>query len=293
MGVVSAVAQLSHETVTALLERIGLAEAPAADADGLRDVHRAFVSRVPYESLAVQLGECEPLSVDPLVARVLDEGRGGYCFEINTVLTALLEALGFGVEHRAAIVGARGARAGGEPTNHLTLVVDAGGERFLADAGWGEGPLDPLPLREGPYTAGSFTWSLEREPDGAWWIGHHDWGSSPGFSFLDAPAALEDLALHHARLSTAPESPFVRTLVVQRPLEDRIVTLRARTLFADGPGLRERRVLDDAAEFAATLHDEFGIDAAALGDDRLRRLWARACAQHEAFVRAAKLQLSP
>jgi N-hydroxyarylamine O-acetyltransferase len=289
---VSAVAQLSDETVTALLAHIGPAEAPAADVRGLRAVHRAFVARVPYDGLAVQLGESGPLSVEPLVARVLHGGRGGYCFEINTVLMALLEALGFTVERRQAIVGERGARAAGERTNHLALVVDVGGERFLADAGWGEGPLDPLPLREGPFSAGSFTYSLEREPDGGWWIAGHEWGSAPGFWCSDAPAELEDFAEHHRRLSTTPESPFVRTLVVQRPQDDRIVTLRARTLFVDGPGLRERRVLDDAAELAATLHAEFGIDPATLGDDRLRRVWARACAQHEDFLRAAELQLS-
>ena len=40
-----------------LLDRIGLAAMPAPDVDGLRELHRAYVGSVPYEDLAVQLGE--------------------------------------------------------------------------------------------------------------------------------------------------------------------------------------------------------------------------------------------
>ena len=81
-----------------LLRRIGLTAVPSADAAGLRTVHRAFVSRVPYEDLAVQLGESGPLDPHALIQRVLGGGRGGYCFENNTVLHALLAALGFAVK---------------------------------------------------------------------------------------------------------------------------------------------------------------------------------------------------
>ena len=88
------------------------------------------------------------------------------------------------------------------------------------------------------------------------------------------------------RLSTSPESGFVQTLLVQQPHADRIVSLRARTRFVDGPGRREREVLAGADEFEAMLADEFGIDVGALGPDRLERLWARAVVQHEEHLAA-------
>jgi N-hydroxyarylamine O-acetyltransferase len=265
-----------------LLRRIGLTDKPASDASGLRVVHRAFVSHVPYEDFAVQLGESEPLDPLALVKRVLHGGRGGYCFEVNTVLHTLLEALGFTVERRQGIVGARDAHTAGAPTNHLALVVhtpDAGA--FIAEAGWGEGPLDPLPLIEGPVRAGVFNFRIERQSDG-WWVTQHEFGSSPGFWFADAVAVLADFQTHHERLSTAPDSSFVQTLIVQEPFDDHIVTLRARTVFSDGPGGRHRRVLENPRAFAAVLRDTFGIDPEALGPDRLDRLWAKATDQHEA-----------
>jgi N-hydroxyarylamine O-acetyltransferase len=102
---------LDDATRERLLRRIGLAAPPPADAAGLRVVHRAFVSRVPDEDLAIQLGEAEPPHPGQLVERVLHGGRGGCCFEANTVLQTLLEALGFAVERREGIVGTRGAFA--------------------------------------------------------------------------------------------------------------------------------------------------------------------------------------
>ncbi len=68
-----------------LLDRIGLDAAPAPDLEGLRRVHRAYVGTVPYEDLAVQLGECERLDPARLVERVAGDRRGGYCFELNAV----------------------------------------------------------------------------------------------------------------------------------------------------------------------------------------------------------------
>jgi N-hydroxyarylamine O-acetyltransferase len=268
-----------------LLRRIGLDAAPNADVEGLRTVHRAYVSHVPFEDLAVQLGESEPLDPDALVERILTGGRGGYCFEVNTVFALLLETLGFDVERRQAIVGPRGAHAAGEPTNHLALVVlTPDGETFIAEGGWGEGPVEPLPLTAGPVSVGAFTFEIEREDDG-WWVAQHEHGASPGFRFADAPATLADFEPRHKELSTSPDSRFVQTLLVQQPYDDRIVSLRARTLRVDGRGIRERVILADEEAFAAALSDGFGIDPAVLGPERISRLWALAEQQHEAHQR--------
>jgi hypothetical protein len=72
----------------------------------------------------------------------------------------------------------------------------------------------------------------------------------------------------------------VKTLVIQRPFDDHVRTLRARTLFHDGPTIREREVLGDASAFAQAIEINFGIDPAALGAERLGRLWRQAVDQH-------------
>jgi N-hydroxyarylamine O-acetyltransferase len=263
-----------------LLERIGLDAAPAPDLDGLRRVHRAYAGTVPYDDLAVQLGECENLDPARLVERIVGDRRGGYCFELNAVFALLLERLGFAVTRHEAVVGGEG------PTNHMTLVVDVEGERWLVDAGLGEGFLDPLPLRPGEHRgAAAFTWTLEHEAAGTWWCGQPAGSSFTGFRMQPEPVPLTAFDPHHARLSTSPDSTFVQTLCVQRPLDDRFLTLRARTLTQRGPAVDERRVLGDREEFATVLSAAFGVDLAALGSERLDRLWAAACHQHASFGR--------
>ena len=258
----------------ALLARIGLGRPPAADEEGLRLVHRAYLEHVPYEDIAVQLGETGALDEAVLASRVLADGRGGYCFELNTVLAALLRAVGFSVTHHQAVVGGEG------PTNHMVLLVDVDGETWIADAGLGEGFMEPLPLREGAFERGPFTYTLTREPEGTWWMGQHEWSSFSGFRMQPEISEVRAFEPHHRRLRLEPDSPFVRTLVVQSPRDDRIVSLRARTLSEIGPSVDTKRVVS-RDEFPAVLADVFGIGVSGA---RLERLWSLAVEQHEAFM---------
>jgi len=235
---------------------------------GLHEVHRAYAARVTFEDVAVQLGESAPLDEQALARRLLD-GRGGYCFELNTVLAYILRGLGHEVSYHEGVVGGNG------PTNHMSLVVDG---EWLADCGLGEGFMDPLPLREGRHAGrGALSWTLEREEGGTWWMGQHEWGSVSGFRMNASPSPHEAFAPHHRRLSTDPASSFVQIFLAQRPSDDRIATLRARTLSEKGPEVAWKRVLD-REEFAAELRGRFRL---VLDDARVERLWARACAQHE------------
>jgi N-hydroxyarylamine O-acetyltransferase len=262
----------------ALLNRIGLDRAPAADAGGLRALHRAYLARMPYEDLAVQLGETGPLEETALAERVLRDGRGGYCFELNTLLATLLRRAGFVVTHHQAVVGGEG------PTNHMALLVHLDGERWLADAGLGEGFVEPLPFREGRFELGPLAWTIAREPGGSWWIGQHEWGSFDGFRMTEEESPASAFEVHHRRLATDPSSSFVQKLVVQQPREDRIVTLRARTLSSVGPSIDDKRVVADRDELAAVLREVFQIT---LGGERLERVWMQVAAQHEAFLARA------
>ena len=114
-------------------------------------------------------------------------------------------------------------------------------------------------------------YTLTREPEGTWWMGQHEWSSFSGFRMQARTSSVADFEPHHRRLALEPESPFVRTLVVQSPRDDRIVTLRSRTLSEIGPWVDTKRVLS-RDEFAPVLRDVFGIT---LVGERLERLWSR------------------
>lgn len=269
----------------ALLNRIGLDAAPEPTLEGLQTIHRAYVTATPYEDLAVQLGAYRPLDVDELAQRIVVGRRGGYCFELNTVLAWILEQVGFDVRRHEGVVGLREILDPPVAVNHMALSVHLDdGSVHLADAGLGEGQIDATPLHPGTY-GGPLRMGVETEPGGGWFLTHHPWGSFEGVRIAAPVVELDAFQPHHRRLANDPESSFVNTLVVQRPYRDRIETLRSRTHTVYGPGIDERRVLTDADDLAATVAERFGIDPGILGTAAIGQLWARAEEQHERWLK--------
>ncbi|MHB8491767.1 MAG: arylamine N-acetyltransferase, partial [Solirubrobacteraceae bacterium] len=71
--------------IDAYLERIGLDRGAS-----LAEIHRAHVGSIPFENLDPHRGI--PVSLQPgdLQRKLVSEGRGGYCFEQNSLFTAVL-----------------------------------------------------------------------------------------------------------------------------------------------------------------------------------------------------------
>ncbi|CAM5532441.1 arylamine N-acetyltransferase [Streptomyces avidinii] len=278
---------------SAYLRRLGIGEPLGVpSAAGLFALQRAHLERVPYENLDIQLGR--PPGIDPeLSARRFAAGRGGYCFHLNGAFAALLEALGYDVTRHVGGVykeSDSGAAERGVSGDHLVLTVRVDGAEFYVDAGLGDGPHEPLPLREGAYGQGAFEYSLERpEPvageDRPAWIYRHPGSSAPIVSFRAEPAATADFEDEHLRLSTSEDSAFVRAFAVLRRDADGVDALRGRVLSRVDPvkGNTER-VLDGPEEFYATLEGLFGRELDDLTPADRAALWARVDRAHTVWL---------
>jgi N-hydroxyarylamine O-acetyltransferase len=128
--------------VVAYLSRIGLSSRPELDAVGLEELQRAHLTSVPFENLHVYSRRGVGTGVDWSIPKIVDRGRGGWCFELNGAFAALLEALGFEVQRRAAVVLLDGGS--GDPS-HLTLQVQLD-HPYLVDVGFGDSFIKPLRL---------------------------------------------------------------------------------------------------------------------------------------------------
>lgn len=269
--------------LAAALARIGHHGPVAPDLATLRAVQRAWLATVPYENLDIQLRRA--ISLDPavLVDKLITRRRGGYCYEMNGTFGLLLEAIGFSVTRVKAGV-EREIRGDSAWGNHLALLVDLDGERWLADVGLGDGPLEPLPLRPGSYSIGPLGYQVEQLEDQIWRVRDHPDCSVPSFDLDTTPREIAEFAGHNEWQSTSPDSGFVRSLALLRPYADHAVALRARILTRYGPavpGGKQRTTLSTVDEWAAALVDEFGVPVAELS---LGALWERASAQHEEWL---------
>ena len=74
---------------------------------------RAHLLAIPYENLDIHLGRRVTLDPDATFDKLVDDRRGGWCFEMNGLLGRVLETLGFEVRYLSGAVGraAHGWRA--------------------------------------------------------------------------------------------------------------------------------------------------------------------------------------
>lgn len=258
----------------AYLDRIGYKGPIRPDAGVLKAVHRAHAENIPYENLDVQLETPVTRAPEAAFDKIVTRRRGGWCYEMNGLLGWALEEIGFKVERLAGGVG-RDERGDDAVGNHLVLIVQLD-EPWLADAGFGDGLIEAIPLRMGEFTNGPFHCRLE-DIGGGWVRYHNDpRGGGPTFDFnrnVTEEALLERLC---GLLQTDEESPFVLNAVVQRWLPGQHISMRGRVFAALSSDNKIVDVIDSADAYAQTLEERFGLtlpEAAAL--------WPKICARHD------------
>lgn len=244
--------------VDAYLARIGYDADLRPSADTLRSLHRAHAAAIPFENLGVVLGRGISLELDDVQDKLLRRDRGGYCYEHNLLFAALLERLGYRVRRLAARV--QPEKPG--PRTHMLLLVEADGEEWLADVGFGAALLEPIPFSDGAVSRqGGWTYGLERVEDGPWLLRSSDPnGWSDLYAFTLEPQRPIDYAVHNHYTSTHPDSPFVGQVVAIRTTPEVRHTLRGRelTVFHPGGSTDSRDLAVD--ELADVLRGTFGID---------------------------------
>jgi N-hydroxyarylamine O-acetyltransferase len=240
--------------------------------ESLATLMRAHVYRIPFENLDAVCGRAPSLELDDLVAKMVRGGRGGYCYEHNSLFHAVLRELGFRVSTHAARV-VLGAREGMvRPRTHMILFVHFDDGPYLTDVGFGApgcllapAPLIPdaeihdTPRRhrltrtagEGPLPQ----WTLQARLDGVW-VGQ--------YTFTEEVFQAPDYQVFNWYVATHPRSPFHLAPYVLRNGPGRHLELDGRTLTerpADGPA--KVRTIDTDDELVHVLRSEFDIDVPA------------------------------
>ena len=263
----------------AYFDRIGFNDEARPDLATLKALHRAHLLAIPYENLDVQLGRTVTTAPDAAFDKIVRRRRGGWCYEMNGLFGAVLDAIGFKVMRLAGGVG-RDTAGDEKLGNHLVLLVDLG-EPWIADVGFGDGALEPFSLKAGAFSQDGYDFRLE-QLDGGWWRLHnHPLGGASNFDFALKPADPALLAEKCHWLQTSPESGFVQNAVAQRWRPGEILQLRGRSLTRLRNGEKHTHLIGSADEYLEVLTREFDLripEAAAL--------WPRIAARHEALFGA-------
>ena len=276
----------------AYFKRIAYAGPRAPTLAALRAICAAQPAAIAFENIDPLLGRAPLLGLDVLQAKLVGQRRGGYCFELNALLRAALEALGMQVTGLAArVVWMRPPGTPPRPRTHMLLKVelpDAPGRPYIADAGFG-GHLLGVPLaleplaeqtsphgrlrivhdedsgqrRAAPSGPSSPRGMVPKAPRGGHYVVEAELpeGWAPLYRYtLEAQLAADYEPLNWYT-ATLPVSLFRHNLLLERltPALRASLLNDQLTLRATAGAPAERRRIDSAADFAQVLDRVFDL----------------------------------
>lgn len=240
------------------LNVVGLERKPP-DLAFLTELTSRHAASFSFSSVGPMLGDDLPLDIEAVYRRIVVNHRGGYCFEQNGLMQAVLAELGFTVNLCLARVIYNQDNHPG--LTHRITLVELGGKQYVADVGFGSmGPRFPVSM-SGEETRENFRvfriaegrpgeFHMQTLKDGAFYslyrFERHRYGQS-------------DCEVGHFYSHKYPGATFVNHLVVSRILADEIRSLRNHELWLITAGGEERHAIADSAQLRTELHCRFGI----------------------------------
>ena len=239
----------------------------------LHAIAYAHVRAIPFENLDVLLGRGIDLAPATIERKLVHDRRGGYCFEQNTLLLHVLQALGFQATPMSARVRVQRPRDYTPARTHLFVRVELDGERWLVDVGVGAlSPTAALRLdtedeQATPHEArrilraGRWHDADLRGPEA---LRYHQvrfadgWHDICEFTLEEMPEI--DRIVGNWYTSAHPDSHFRNRLIVARAVEGgRVVLVNRELSQRDRHRVATTRELTSPDELVTVLADHFGL----------------------------------
>jgi N-hydroxyarylamine O-acetyltransferase len=248
----------------AWLRRIAYSGPLAPTLETLRGLVIAHAHAIAYESLDVMLGRVPRLDVTTLQRKMVDNRRGGYCFEQNMLFRAGLRSLGYRVTSLQGRVVRGLAIDAPRPAIHMLLQVELPQGPYLADVGFGNlAPTAPLLLaphveQATPHGTMRFV-EVAGELTLQSLLGEH-WEHI--YRVIPYPRYDAEYEVANWFTATHPDAPYLHNMIAARPFLDgsRLTLFNGRVTLRGPGGVSRRRQLESPQEFATVLRQEFSLD---------------------------------
>lgn len=246
--------------VDAYFKRIGYAGEHAANPQTLNGIVRRHTETIPFENLTPLTGQPVNLQPASLQRKLIDEQRGGYCFEQNLLLRNVLQQLSFKVTGLAARVVWNLPETTVLARTHMLLLVQLDNEPHIVDVGFGGLVLtcalklqtdieQSTPHESFRFIRPSDTFVMQAKV-------RSEWRSLYKFDTQEQVDADYEMANWHT--STHPTSRFTSNLIAARTAPDRRYALLNQELAVHHlHGETERETLSTVEQLRETLEHDF------------------------------------
>ncbi|MDO6432316.1 arylamine N-acetyltransferase [Flavitalea sp. BT771] len=234
------------------LKRINFNDVVYTDLSTLESLQQQHVLNIPFETLDIHNHIPIILRVDSLYQKVILDRRGGYCYELNTLFHRLLSLCGFKVHMIAGrLLHGHGY---GRDFEHMALIVELDGKKWLIDVGYGDFSLRPLAIAPGEVQRDGRTFYQIMEHinvDGHEYMGVAKWNDSKQAFKIEYIFTLTTRHLHEfAEMNhfhqTSRESHFARSLIVSLPIPDGRISMINNKLIRTVDGKKQvKQILNE------------------------------------------------
>ncbi len=246
-------------STTEYFNRLGINESTNPDLHLLNTIQHAHLLAVPFENLDIHYGAPILLDIDRFYHKIINKQRGGFCYEINGLLSWLLREIGF----ETTLISAGIHKENGEfgpMKEHLALMVKCEDQAYLVDAGFGKFSMYPLPIIYDQELI---------DPLGTYKFEHHSaeliilssfkeskWG--PEYIFSTSPRKLIDFEERCHFQQTSPESHFTKKKMITRLTPAGRITLHEDKFIQTVHKERKEMAVTSSNQFDSLLHQYFG-----------------------------------
>lgn len=253
----------THIDLDAYFERIGYTGSRLPSLTNLQAIIERHTNAIAFENLDPLLSQSVKLDLASLQQKLVHTGRGGYCFEHNTLLREVLHALGYHVGGLAARVRWNVAEHVATARTHMLLHVDLADGIYIADVGFGGLTLTSALRLEAyaPQSTPHESFRLGQAKGDGYVLQARLSNEWKALYTFDLQRQLPvDFEVANWYLSNHPQSHFVTGLMAARALPRLRLALRDN-LFTRHHlnGENEQRTLTTPAELREVLTDQFGI----------------------------------
>ncbi len=248
------------------LRRIGIENSNfLVNEENLGFLQKQHLLNVPFENLDIHWKRPIVLDTTRFYDKIIDEKRGGFCYELNGLFCELLNKIGFS----SRMISARVSTGKGDFSaeyDHMAILTRIDGEEFLVDVGFGAFTSEPLKFvldveqidDNGAFLIRKFDDAYFEvvKKDGEEWKGE--------YIFKDLTRDLAEFTGMCNFHQTSPESHFTRGKVCSLMLDRGRKTLTDKKFIKTGNDEKRETEINSEVEFDEILVSEFGIERSEL-----------------------------
>lgn len=225
--------------------------------DTLCQLQQFHMQRIPFENFDVMRRKPIYLNLERIYKKIVDNNRGGYCYEVNGLFHWALGELGFDAQLGAATV-RRPTGFWAKADTHVVILVKLD-KVYLTDVGFGDSNYHPIPLDGTVHTDVSGTYKVIQQDEQLYHLTRKD-GSDwiPLYQFSTEEKNIVDFHEGVVFNQVSKDSSFTHTDLATLATDKGRVTLSDQSLITkENNEIKKVDLSDD--EKMNVLKDIFGI----------------------------------